>query len=84
LEDENFKGRKQNIEELEKRLFQKNNLLLLANGRRGIGKITLTAKHFERQFEKYKHLAWTLAEISILDVLLVLGNKENLDSVFPT
>ena len=82
LEEENFKGRKQDLLDLEQRLFEDRNVLLLVNGHGGIGKTTLAAKYYEKHQEHYKHLAWLTAEASILDALLILGNPQNLNCKF--
>ena len=54
------------------------NLLLLVNGRGGIGKTTLAAKYYHRYAHQYAHCAWVFAEKSLSDALLTLALPLNL------
>lgn len=70
---ETFCGREIDLEHIHDRLFAPdNNLLLLVNGERGIGKTTLAAEYFHKYQSEYAHIAWILSEKSIINALLLL------------
>lgn len=74
-----FLGRDNELEELHNILFNsQDHVLLLVNGQGGIGKTTLASKYYHRYQEKYHHLAWVLADKSILDAILRLADSLNI------
>jgi GTPase SAR1 family protein len=68
-----FLGREEDMEAVRSRLFDENNMLLLVNGRGGVGKTTLAAHYYHRYQDDYQHLAWVLSERSITNALLSLA-----------
>lgn len=76
FQPEVFIGRAENLAEIHQTLFSRakeDTILLLVNGQGGIGKTSLAAKYYQQYGKYYSHLAWTLAEPSILDALLKLA-----------
>jgi len=49
------------------------------NGQGGIGKTTLASKYYHKYQNQYSHLAWVLAEPSILEAVLRLAEPLGLD-----
>ena len=68
-----FLGRKDDIQAVHNKLFNGENLLLLVNGRGGIGKTTFASQYYYQFYDKYTHLAWVFAEKSLLEALLILA-----------
>ncbi|MFK7907842.1 MAG: NB-ARC domain-containing protein [Chitinophagales bacterium] len=70
-----FLGRTEDLQAIEQRLWQNQNpnVLLLVNGRGGMGKTTLASEYYHRNAHRYQHLAWVFAERSIADALLTLA-----------
>ena len=70
-----FLGRTEDLQAIEKRLWksQNPNVLLLVNGRGGMGKTTLASEYYHRNAHRYRHLAWVFAERSIAEALLTLA-----------
>ncbi|MCB0642980.1 MAG: hypothetical protein KDC44_15130, partial [Phaeodactylibacter sp.] len=72
-------GREKDLQQLRKELAGGNNLLLLVNGKGGIGKTSLAAKYYWEYGQEYRHRAWVLKEQSIgtalLELALPLGLK---------
>ncbi|MGD1893747.1 MAG: NB-ARC domain-containing protein [Cyclobacteriaceae bacterium] len=88
-----FLGRESDLEAIHQKLFKGNNLLLLVNGRGGIGKTTVAAQYYLAYRDEYAHLAWVFAKQSIAEALLTLSiplkvgfeptqtNEERLDTL---
>ena len=68
-----FLGREEALVALRKKLVEDNNLLLLVNGKGGVGKTSLAAHYYNRYEAEYHHLAWVLSEKSIANALLLLA-----------
>jgi len=68
-----FIGRENDLIAIHEKLFQGENLLLLVNGRGGMGKTTIAAKYFKKYEADYQHLAWVFTGESLLDALLTLA-----------
>jgi len=68
-----FMGRESDLSALRQRLFEQNNLLLLVNGRGGVGKTSLAARYYHEYEQDYQHLAWVLSEGNITQALLLLA-----------
>jgi len=70
-----FIGREDELEEVQQKLFhaQKENLLLLVNGRGGIGKTTFASHYYNRYSDQYSHRAWVFAESGVVDAMLTLA-----------
>lgn len=68
-----FIGRDEDLEAIHQKLFGANNLLLLVNGRGGMGKTTIAAKYFQTYQADYQHLAWVFTGESMLEALLTLA-----------
>ncbi|HMG15010.1 MAG TPA: tetratricopeptide repeat protein, partial [Saprospiraceae bacterium] len=68
-----FLGREDDLEDIRKRLFEDNNLLLLVNGNGGVGKTSLASRYYHQYEDLYSHMAWVLSETSIGDALLALA-----------
>ncbi|MEM1214064.1 MAG: NB-ARC domain-containing protein, partial [Bacteroidota bacterium] len=66
LLSEVFEGREDDMQRVREHFTQGNQaLLLLVNGRGGMGKTTLAAHYFNRYKEDYRRLAWVFAERGI-------------------
>ncbi len=71
---DDFIGRQQELKKIEQSLFSEaGNILLLVNGRGGVGKTTLAARYYYQCHHKYAHVAWVLSERSITDAILNLA-----------
>ncbi|MCI5082494.1 MAG: NB-ARC domain-containing protein [Saprospiraceae bacterium] len=71
---DDFIGRQQELKKIEQSLFSETgNILLLVNGRGGVGKTTLAARYYYKNHHKYAHVAWVLSERSITDAILNLA-----------
>ncbi|MEZ5040517.1 MAG: NB-ARC domain-containing protein [Saprospiraceae bacterium] len=68
-----FLGRADDLEAVHHKLFKEKNLLLLVNGRGGIGKTTLAAQYYLTYHDQYQHLAWVYISQSIYDGFLSLA-----------
>ena len=68
-----FLGRKTDLDAIYQKLFGDNNLLLLVNGRGGMGKTSIASKYYHAYQHKYAHTAWVLSEKSIANALLLLA-----------
>lgn len=69
-----FLGRESELEKIHDILFSSDeHLLLLVNGRGGVGKTSLAAKYYHRYHEEYLHVAWVLKEKSIAQALMLLA-----------
>ena len=68
-----FIGRDKEVEAVHERLVHQQNVLLLVNGRGGIGKTTLASKYYYHYKEYYRHLVWVFSGTSIVDALLTLA-----------
>ncbi len=70
-----FIGREADLNAIHKHLWSapQENLLLLVNGKGGIGKTTLAAKYYHHYADQYAHCAWVFAEKSLSDALLTLA-----------
>ncbi|MGB0931485.1 MAG: hypothetical protein ACPGVB_11945, partial [Chitinophagales bacterium] len=67
-----FIGRQKDLKAIYERLWNKaqgkgksENILLLVNGRGGMGKTTLASHYYHQNAHRYQHLAWVFAERSI-------------------
>ena len=81
LRPEVFIGREGEIEKICEQLFSGENLLLLVNGRGGIGKTTLAATYYHTYHANYQHLCWVFAGTSLQSSLL--GIADHLKLSFP-
>jgi tetratricopeptide (TPR) repeat protein len=89
FQPEVFLGREDDLEALYNILFDNSNsssggkgadhILLLVNGQGGIGKTSLASKYYQQYQAKYHHLAWLLAEPSILEAILQLARPLKID-----
>ena len=68
-----FLGRTEDLREMRKLLFEEANMLLLVNGRGGVGKTSLAAQYFHNAHQDYQHLAWVYTEDNLADALLTLA-----------
>ena len=68
-----FIGRINEVETVHQRLVNNQNILLLVNGKGGIGKTTLASKYYYQYQEYYQHLVWVFSGTSIVDALLTLA-----------
>ncbi len=68
-----FIGRDNEVEAIHQRLTTNQNILLLVNGRGGIGKTTLASKYYYTYQKHYQHLVWVFSGMSIVDALLSLA-----------
>ncbi len=68
-----FIGRDNDITEINKKLCENDNCLLLVNGEGGIGKTTVASAYYHKYLEYYSHLAWIAVEKNIQDALLSLS-----------
>ena len=68
-----FVGREEELNALHQKLFGGQNLLLLVNGKGGIGKTSLAAKYYREFGHQYQHRAWVVKESSIRNALLELS-----------
>ncbi|MPR32268.1 NB-ARC domain-containing protein [Salmonirosea aquatica] len=68
-----FLGRQDDIEDIRRILFDENHLLLLVNGKGGVGKTSLASRYYHEYQEQYSHMAWVLRETSIGDAILALA-----------
>ncbi len=67
-------GRNKDLNALRKKLLLgKENVLLLVNGKGGIGKTTLAAHYYHCFKHEYQHMAWVLSKKSIINSLLDLS-----------
>ncbi len=66
-------GRDQSPEEIHQKLNNNDSLLLLVNGKGGIGKTTLAAEYYHRYIHAYSHLIWLVAEKGIKEALKSLA-----------
>ncbi len=62
-----------------KEAAQNDKLLLLVNGRGGVGKTTLASHYYHKYRGAYQHSAWVLSEQSITQALLLLARPLGLD-----
>ena len=76
-----FIGRDDEVKTVHQRLVNQENILLLVNGRGGIGKTTLASKYYYQYHDYYQHLVWVFSGTSIVDALLTLALP--LDVEFP-
>ena len=67
-----FIGRDNEVETIHQSLTTKKNILLLVNGKGGIGKTTLASKYYYEYRKYYQHLVWVFSGISIIEALLTL------------
>ncbi len=70
---EYFIGRDKEVEVVHQRLTTQQNILLLVNGRGGIGKTTLASKYYYQYQDYYQHLVWVFSGTSIVEALLTLA-----------
>ncbi len=70
---EAFLGRTDDLQTVRRLLFEEANMLLLVNGRGGVGKTSLAAQYFHNHHQEYKHLAWVYTENNLTDALLALA-----------
>ncbi|MCI4667301.1 MAG: NB-ARC domain-containing protein, partial [Bacteroidia bacterium] len=71
---DDFIGRKDELETIQNRLLGGDHLLLLVNGRGGIGKTTLATHFYNKHRDNYNHMAWVLSEGNLSRDLLDLAS----------
>ncbi|MEM0992547.1 MAG: NB-ARC domain-containing protein, partial [Bacteroidota bacterium] len=68
-----FIGRADDLTAIHHKLFKGDHLLLLVNGKGGMGKTTIAARYFRQYAADYQHLAWIFTGESLLEALLTLA-----------